>query len=105
MGLMAVGWRELHHVVVIVFDKSSADERARMDELFNILVDRAAADGYGEYHTHIGYMDRIAGTYSWNDNALMKMNQSIKDALDPHGILAPGKSGIWPRRLRQDGAS
>lgn len=105
MGLMAVGWRELHHVVVIVYDKSSAEERARMDELFHVLVERAAAEGYGEYRTHIQYMDLIAGTYSWNDNALMKMNQSIKDALDPHGILAPGKSGIWPKRLRKEGGS
>jgi 4-cresol dehydrogenase (hydroxylating) len=45
-------------------------------------------------------MDAIAGTYKWNDNALMKMHQSIKDALDPKGILAPGKSGIWPKHLR-----
>ena len=47
-------------------------------------------------------MDTIAGTYSWNDNALMKMHQTIKDALDPNGILSPGKSGIWPRHLRKE---
>jgi len=45
-------------------------------------------------------MDTIARTYNWNNNALMKMNQTIKDALDPNGILSPGKSGIWPRGLR-----
>ena len=39
--------------------------------------------------------------YKWNDNALLKMHQTIKDALDPKGILAPGKSGIWPKRLRE----
>lgn len=101
MGLLAVGWREMHHVVVIVYDKDNPEERQRLDELFKQLVDEAAAEGYGEYRTHIHYMDRIAATYSWNDNALMKMNQSLKDALDPNGILAPGKSGIWPKRLRE----
>jgi 4-cresol dehydrogenase (hydroxylating) len=100
MGLLAIGWRELHHVVVIVYDKTEPAERQKLDELFKLLVREAAAEGYGEYRTHIHYMDQIAGTYGWNDNALMKMHQTIKDALDPKGILAPGKSGIWPKHLR-----
>jgi hypothetical protein len=41
-------------------------------------------------------MDQIAGTYNFNDNANMKLNEEIKNALDPKGILAPGKNGIWP---------
>ena len=30
-------------------------------------------------------------------NAQMKLNCTIKDTLDPKGILAPGKNGIWPK--------
>ena len=30
----------------------------------------------------------------------MRMNEKLEDALDPNGILAPGKSGIWPKHLR-----
>lgn len=41
-------------------------------------------------------MDSVAGAFSWNDNALMKLNETIKNALDPNGIMAPGKNGIWP---------
>lgn len=36
-------------------------------------------------------MDQIAGTYNFNDNALMKLSETLKDAIDPNGILAPGK--------------
>jgi len=102
MGLMAIGFRELHHVTVIVYDQTNPKERQKLNELFGLLVREAAAEGYGEYRTHIHYMDTIARTYSWNDNALMKMHQTIKDALDPNGILSPGKSGIWPRHLRKE---
>jgi 4-cresol dehydrogenase (hydroxylating) flavoprotein subunit len=101
MGLMAIGFRELHHVTVVVYDQGSAEERGKMHELFGVLVREAAAAGYGEYRTHIHYMDLIASTYSWNDSSLMKMHQRIKDALDPNGILSPGKSGIWPSHLRK----
>jgi hypothetical protein len=27
----------------------------------------------------------------------MKFNEQIKNAIDPKGILAPGKNGIWPQ--------
>ena len=26
--------------------------------------------------------------------------ETLKDAIDPNGILAPGKSGIWPKQYR-----
>jgi FAD/FMN-containing dehydrogenase len=30
----------------------------------------------------------------------LRFCETIKDALDPNGILAPGKSGIWPKAMR-----
>jgi hypothetical protein len=66
------------------------------------MAHATAAAGYGEYRTHISFMDQVAATYSWNDNALAKLNRLLKDSLDPNGILAPGKQGIWPSRYRSN---
>jgi 4-cresol dehydrogenase (hydroxylating) len=64
------------------------------------LVRIAADNGWSEYRTAPAFMDTVMETFSFNDHALLKFHETIKDALDPNGILAPGKSGIWPKRLR-----
>lgn len=33
----------------------------------------------------------------------MRFNETLKDALDPAGILSPGRNGIWPRDYRGKG--
>ncbi|KAJ4397695.1 hypothetical protein N0V93_001929 [Gnomoniopsis smithogilvyi] len=91
-----VGMREMHHIVCLVFDRESDEERARVHALIKVLIDDCAREGWGEYRTHLALMDQIAGTYSFNGGALNKLNETIKNALDPKGILAPGKNGIWP---------
>ena len=98
--MFIIGWREMHHVFTLVFDRSDAEHKKKARALFSVLVREAAAAGYGEYRTHLEFMDQIAATYNWNDDALMKLNQRLKDAHDPNGILAPGKHGIWPAHLR-----
>ena len=101
MGVFIVGWREMHHIYTLVFDKNDPEKKQRAYQLFEILVREAAEAGYGEYRTHIAFMDQIAATYNWNDNSLARLNHKLKDALDPNGILAPGKQGIWPKHLRE----
>ncbi|KAE8448728.1 hypothetical protein EG329_008943 [Mollisiaceae sp. DMI_Dod_QoI] len=98
-----VGLREMHLIVEIVFDKNDPNKRKAANDCLREMIDEAAREGYGEYRTHLVLMDQVANTYNWNDNALMKFNEKLKDALDPNGILAPGKSGIWPARYRGRG--
>ena len=73
----------------------------RNREIFRRLIKIAADRGWGEYRTHTAYMDDIMNAYSYNNHALRRLNETMKDALDPAGILAPGKNGIWPKRMRK----
>ena len=91
-----IGMREMHHIVCLVFNRKDAEQRRKAHQLIRTLIDDAARMGWGEYRTHLAVMDQIADTYNFNGNAQMKLNEKIKNALDPKGILAPGKNGIWP---------
>lgn len=95
--------REMHLVVNIVYDRSSEDDKRRAVAAIRKLIDECARSGYGEYRTHILLADQVAHTYSWNNQALLRFYESMKDSLDPTGILAPGRNGIWPKRYRDQG--
>lgn len=100
-GTFYVCGRHLLNVNLMLYDRDDANLTARTRELFRVLVEDAASAGYSEYRTHLTYMDQVARTFDFNGHALLRLNETLKDALDPNGILAPGKSGIWPERYRK----
>ncbi|ETS86927.1 Vanillyl-alcohol oxidase [Pestalotiopsis fici W106-1] len=102
IGTFTIGMREMHHIVCLVFDRKSPEQREKMHKLIRTLIDDCAAHGWGEYRTHLALMDQIADTYSWNDHALLKFSEKLKDAIDPNGILAPGKNGVWPASYNKE---
>ncbi|WP_241657385.1 FAD-binding oxidoreductase [Aurantiacibacter suaedae] len=101
-GSFAFGERHLTNVNAMVFNKDDPEFMAKIDPFFRSLVADAKEQGYGEYRTHLDYMDLVADTYDYNNNALLRMNETVKNALDPNGIIAPGKSGIWPKGFAQE---
>jgi 4-cresol dehydrogenase (hydroxylating) len=94
--------RRLNHVFMMIYDRTDAEETARARACFEALVREGAAAGYGEYRAHISFMDLVAEQYGWGGHAQMRLNQRLKDLLDPNGILSPGKQGIWPAWRRED---
>lgn len=75
--------------------------KTRDAEILRMLIAKAAEYGWGEYRTAPFLADSVADAYSFNDHALRRFNETLKDAADPNGILAPGRGGIWPRQYRE----
>jgi FAD/FMN-containing dehydrogenase len=97
-------WSFFSRAFVIIYFlpiEHDIEKNQRNREIFRRLIKIAADRGWGEYRTHIAFMDDIAKAYSFNNHALLRFNETVKDAVDPNGILAPGKSGIWPKRMRK----
>lgn len=93
----------MYVIVNMVYDRGNPVSKANAYRCMRGMIKDAAEAGFGEYRTHLLLSDQVAGTYSWNNNALMRFHESIKDTLDPNGILAPGRNGIWPRKYRNKG--
>ena len=68
---------------------------------FRRLVEIAAEHGWGEYRTAPAYQGDVMNTYSFNNHALLRFHETLKDAVDPNGIISAGRYGIWPKHLRE----
>ncbi|PNS21543.1 hypothetical protein CAC42_902 [Sphaceloma murrayae] len=91
------------HVILInmmCYDKSLPDHRKAVDAIFHELFQEGKKRGYSKYRSHINHMDLVSDQYDFNDHAYRRFVESIKDTLDPNGILSPGKMGIWPKKYR-----
>lgn len=95
-----IGGRFANNINMLMYDRDNAEQVANIRKLFDALIKETAAAGYGEYRTHLGWMDQVNETFDFNNHAMRRLNEKVKDALDPNGILAPGKQGVWPRVYR-----
>lgn len=94
------GWiaqpRSLIGACMVIFDSADPEEAARARAAVDEMITRAAAWGWSEYRGHVTIQDRIASLYSAGDGALPRFYSTLKNALDPAGVLSPGSHGIWP---------
>lgn len=78
--------RALGCVTTITYDRSVPGEDSRAMECYRALSDGFERAGYYPYRLGIQGMDRMKG-----DNGYNAVVRTLKNALDPNGILAPGR--------------
>jgi 4-cresol dehydrogenase (hydroxylating) flavoprotein subunit len=98
-----ISGRSANNINMLMYDRDKPVQVANMRKLFDALIETTAEAGYGEYRTHLGWMDPVNSTYNFNNGAQRRLNERVKDALDPNGIIAPGKQGVWPSVYRDQG--
>ena len=82
----AVSSRAAVCLVPVLFDAAAEAETRAATELYERLHERFLEEGFVPYRESIAMMDEIAG-----DSAYWSLCRSIKRAIDPNHVLAPGR--------------
>ena len=87
----AIGWRDLHHIIALLYDKSDPEQEKKADACYQDLVNTFGKKGWASYRTGVNSMELVAQQYGQTNR---DFNKLLKNAIDPNGVIAPGKSGI-----------
>lgn len=87
----AIGWRDLHHIIALLYDKSDPEQEKKADACYKDLVTTFGKKGWASYRTGVNSMELVAQQYGQTNR---DFNKLLKNAIDPNGVIAPGKSGI-----------
>ena len=100
-GILVINERSCVIVTGVNFDVTDEEQTRQAYATAKMLVEEAGRHGYGEYRAHLDFMDLASEQYSWGDHAYRRFCERLKDAVDPNGILSPGRHGIWPSGTRR----
>jgi 4-cresol dehydrogenase (hydroxylating) len=94
-----------NYTLLFAFEAGADPETNRKSrEGFTRVVQIAAENGWSEYRCPPAFYDLVMGVFSFNNHALLRFHETVKDAIDPNGIISPGRYGIWPKHLREERA-
>jgi len=91
-------------VAAIVPTWRDPEKNARSRAIYGQLVQRCGENGWGCYRTSPAFQEQVVSQYSFNDSALLRFQEKLKDSIDPNGIISPGRYGIWPAKMRNNRA-
>jgi 4-cresol dehydrogenase (hydroxylating) len=91
VGEFVVGWRDMHHVIDLLFDRSDPEQTKQAYACYDELLHTFAAEGYGVYRASTAFAEKVAATYG---PVKRDIEKKLKKALDPNNIIAPGRCGI-----------
>ncbi len=92
-GLLLTG-RSMVSASMFLFDATDRDQVLRCRAAVRELYDKAATWGCTAYRAHISLVDHVADKLDFNGHAMAALQNKIKMALDPAGVLSPGNHGI-----------
>jgi FAD/FMN-containing dehydrogenase len=78
----------------------NAADNQRIRAMFGELVRGCAERGWPIYRIHPVFQQLGMQMYGWGGGVLHRFHETLKDAIDPNGIVSPGRYDIWPKRLR-----
>lgn len=105
VGIMVTGERSAVVIAGVRYDRTDEGSTHSAFALARRLILELGKLGFGDSRPHLEFMDLAAAEYSFNDNIYRRVATQIKDALDPDGILSPGRHGIWPTNIGLSGAN
>ncbi|OFV91416.1 MAG: p-cresol methylhydroxylase [Acidobacteria bacterium RIFCSPLOWO2_02_FULL_64_15] len=100
-GPQTWAFRTFVFLMSIPISRSDREANKRVRDVMQRLIQVAAEHGWGEYRAAPAFQDAIMNTYSFNNNALRRLHETLKDAVDPNGIVSAGRYGVWPKHLRE----
>lgn len=99
MSFIMANPRSVVMLMAILYDRESPEETARAAALYEELASTVAAAGYQQYRTSVHHMHRVLAT----NPAFARTAAAIKQALDPHNLLAPQRYGVGPAASGEPG--
>ncbi len=95
--LTSLSSRCFDSTVPLLFDRNDAAAASRARACFDELLAMGRREGFLPYRIGVQFRDRLI------DPALpfWRLATTVKEAIDPHHIIAPGRYALAPRELSE----